>query len=176
MVRKERWLGKKLMRKFFCFILILSLFFGCSISFAKEDIAHQIWKEMADAGGIDFDECWELAGMYSLGKTTASGYVTLPMTEDGTQLTSPVSWRIHPQSEMDITNKFFPMLEVLINAMEPESQQEEIAEWMLTQKAIALLAKYNILPYKSDTVQFGKLEIYVKYDEVHNELYCLINR
>ena len=163
------------MRKVICLLLILSLCFSCSTSLAEEDIAHRVWKEMADAGGIDFDECWELAGMYSFGKTTASGYVTLPMTEDGTQLTSPVSWRIHPQSEMDITDKFFPMLNVLMNTFGNETEQESIVEWMLTQKAVALLAKYNSLPYKSDVAQFETFEVYIKYDEVHNELYCLLD-
>lgn len=175
--QKERRIDiiyKKIKTVLFLFVTVLLVSFPFCV-FAELDIAHKIWKEMAEAGNIDLTTCWELMGMYTFGDTTGDGYVTLPMTEDGRQISESVSWRMYPKSEDDITERYFPMLMVLLSEFCEADELLDIADWLLTQEAVALLARYNGLPYQSDTNRFVNFNIYIKYNEEHNELYCLLN-
>lgn len=154
--------------------LVVLMIATSASSFAETHIAHEIWNAMAEAGNIDLTNCWELMGMYTFGDTTGDGYVTLPMTEDGKQISGAISWRMYPKSEDDITERYFPMLMVLLSEFCEKDELLDIAAWLLTQEAVALLSKYNVLPYQSDTQHLSILDIYIKYDEENNELYCLI--
>ena len=129
---------------------------------------------MADAGNIDLTNSWELMGMYTFGETTGDGYVTLPMTEEGERISGAISWRMYPESEDDVTKRYFPMLTVLMSEFCEKNELSDIADWMMVQEAVSLLAKYNALPYQSDILSLANFDTYIKYDEEHNELYCLI--
>lgn len=159
---------KKAIGLFLCFL------FSSSIVSAESDIAHEIWNAMAEAGNIGLTNSWELMGMYTFGETTGDGYVTLPMTDDGNRISGAISWRMYPKSEDDITERYFPMLMVLLSEFCEKDEHLNIADWLLTQEAVALLAKYNILPYQSDTQHLSNFDVYIKYDEENNELYCLV--
>lgn len=156
------------------FLFIVFMASTIATVFAEQDIAHRIWYSMAETGGIDLTDCWELMGMYTFGDTTGEGYVTLPMTEDGKQISDSVSWRMYPKSEDDITESYFPMLMVLLSEFCEKDELINLSDWLLTQKAVSLLARYNVLPYQSDTQSLTNFDIYIKYDEKHNELYCLL--
>ena len=145
-----------------------------SISLAEPDIAHRLWQSMAEAGNIDLTNSWELMGMYTFGETTGDGYVTLPITDDGKRISGAISWRMYPKSEDDITERYFPILMVLLSEFCEKDELLDIADWLLTQEAVALLAKYNVLPYQSDTQHLSNFDVYIKYDEEHNEIYCLL--
>lgn len=155
-------------------LLVLLIASSVSITLAEPDIAHRIWQAMAEAGNIDLANSWELMGMYTFGETTGDGYVTLPMTDNGKQISGAISWRMYPKSEDDITERYFPMLMVLLSEFCEKDELLDIADWLLTQEAVALLAKYNVLPYQSDTQHLSNFDVYIKYDEEHHELYCLI--
>jgi len=155
-------------------LLVLLIASSVSITLAEPDIAHRIWQTMAEAGNIDLTNAWELMGMYTFGETTADGYITLPMTDNGKQISGAISWRMYPKSGDDITERYFPMLMVLLSEFCEKDELLDIADWLLTQEAVALLAKYNALPYQSDTQYFPNFNIYIKYNEEHNELYCLL--
>ena len=169
----DKGLKKNLIR-----ILLLTFLMTSSVSvtLAEPDIAHRIWQSMADAGNIDLTNSWELMGMYTFGETTGDGYVTLPMTDDGKQISGAITWRIYPETEDDITERYFPMLMVLLSEFCEKNELLDIADWLLTQEAVALLEKYNVLPYQSDTQQLSNFDVYIKYNEEHNELYCLIEK
>jgi len=156
-------------------LLVLLIASSVSITLAEPDIAHRIWQTMAEAGNIDLTNSWELMGMYTFGETTGDGYVTLPMTDDGKQISGAITWRIYPETEDDITELYFPMLMVLLSEFCEKNELLDIADWLLTQEAVALLAKYNILPYQSDIQHFANFNLHIKYNEEHNELYCLLN-
>ena len=148
--------------------------FSVSATLAEPDIAHRIWQTMADAGNIDLTNAWELMGMYTFGETTGDGYVTLPMTDDGKRISGAISWRMYPKSEDDITERYFPMLMVLLSEFCEKNELLDIADWLLTQEAVALFAKYNVLPYQSDIRHLNNFDIHIKHNEEHNELYCLL--
>jgi len=157
-------------------ILLLTFLMTSSVSatLAEPDIAHRIWYTMAEAGNIDLTNSWELMGMYTFGETTGDGYVTLPMTEDGKRISGSATWRMYPKSEDDITERYFPMLMVLLSEFCEKDEFLDIADWLLTQEAVAVLAKHNDLPYQSNINRFANFDAYIKYNEEHNELYCLI--
>ena len=105
------------MKKTLIGILLLTALITSSVSttLAEPDIAHKIWQAMAEAGNIDQTNSWELMGMYTFGETTGDGYVTLPMTEDRKRISNAVTWRMYPKTEDDITERYFPMLTVLLS-------------------------------------------------------------
>ena len=176
MKRKRRMdiIFKKTKLVLFLSVTLLLLSFPFCV-FAEPDIAHRIWQTMAEAGNIDLTNSWELMGMYTFGETTGDGYVTIPMTEDSKKISGSVTWRMYPETEDDITERYFPMLMVLLSEFCEKDELLDIADWLLTQEAVALLAKYSVLPYQSDTQTFTNFSIYIKYNEEHNELYCLID-
>lgn len=160
-------------RSLVCALLAAAMLVCMGCAAAEEtDLAHKIWYAMAEAGQVDMSEAWELMGiMYTFGETTGDGYVTLPMTEDGQKISGDVSFRIYPKSSADISEKFCPMLDMLLSQLEGWSEVLPLA--VTTQDAFvqAWLSGRDTDWGPGD---LGSMNVKLRYDADYNELYCLI--
>lgn len=142
----------------------------------SDDLAHQIWHAMAEVGNIDLTNAWELFGMYTFGETTGgpTGHVTLSLTEDSQRLHGSISWRNYPDTDEDVYGYYFPMLQFLLTTFGAEEEQPDMEAWLQAQQSAVMLARANGQHYRSDDMHFQHFDIYVQYDEKHNELYGLL--
>ena len=160
-------------RSLVCMVLAAAMLVCLGCAAAEEtDLAHKIWYAMAEAGQVDMSEAWELMGiMYTFGETTGDGYVTLPMTEDGQKISGDVSFRIYPKSSADISEKFCPMLDMLLSQLEGWSEVLPLA--VTTQDAF-VQAWLSGRDTDWGIVDLVSMSLKLQYDADHNELYCLI--
>lgn len=151
---------------------------GLAEASTSDDLAHQIWHAMAEVGNIDLTAAgaWELFGMYTFGETTGgpTGYVTLPMTDDGQRINGTISWRNYPDTDEDVYGYYFPMLQYLMTTFGAEEELSDMEAWLQAQQGAVMLARANGQHYRSDDMHFQHFDLYVQYDEKHNELYCLL--
>lgn len=166
-------------KRIFAALLSLALLCAllCSCQSEQGNIAQQVIADMLKAGKVDPSqmEVWgDYLGGYSFDESIGGGYVTLFLTEDEQYVEDSICWRNYPQQEDDITVRFFPMLQVLMQRFGVRGEYGDIKEWLSAQKSAAVQAWRNGSDYRSETRQFANYEVYVQYDVDYNELYCLI--
>ena len=162
----------RIIRSLVCVLLAAAMLVCMGCAAAEEtDLAHEIWYAMAEAGQVDMRKAWEFMGMYTFGETTGDGYVTLPMTEDGQKISGDVSFRIYPKSSADISEKFCPMLDMLLSQLEGWSEVLQLA--VTTQDAF-VQAWLSGRDTDWGIVDLVSMSLKLQYDADHNELYCLI--
>ena len=163
--------------------------FSWNLSFAAEvvtdgceiDLAHEIWNEMADKGGVfsDPDGGWHSMGIFFFedpfdSKETTLGYSTLSMTEDKTKIKGDITHRINPRNGDDINSKFLPMLNVLLKHFTDETEADTVDDWMEMQGFMCYSSFLLQKDYESMPTQFNMIDVSIQYDFENNELYCRI--
>ena len=143
---------------------------GCAAA-EETDLAHEIWYAMAEAGQVDVGKAVEFMGMYTFGETIGDMYVTMTMTEDGQKISGDVSFRIYPKSSADISEKFCPMLDMLLSQLEGWSEVLPLA--VTTQDAF-VQAWLSGRDTDWGIVELVSMNVKLLYDADYNELYCLI--
>ena len=162
-------------RRLVCMLLAAAMLMGIGCAAAEEtDLAHEIGYAMAEAGQVDMSEAWELMGMYTFGETTGNGYVTLPMTEDGQKIKGSVSFRIYPKSAADITEKFCPMLDMLLNKLYGRSEENATLQFAVLAQDAFVQAWFSGRDTDWGIVELVSMDMKLQYDADYNELYCLI--
>ncbi len=162
------------MKRLVLLLLVLILFIPINTYGEEQDIAHNIWFAMGEAGNMDMSKAWEVHGLFSFGETTADGEVTLFMTDDNLKIAKSVSWRNYPTEDTAITEQFFPMLKCLLLKLDREESEETIASWIDQVLPVVLLARQNNLFFRSAEKQFHDMTIFVEYDNKYTQLYSLI--
>ncbi len=156
-------------------LLAAAMLMGMGCAAAEEtDLAHRIWYAMAETGHVDMSKAWELMGMYTFGETTGDGYVTLTMTEDGQKIRSDVSFRIYPESSADITEKFCPMLDLLLNLLYGRSEENATLQFAVIAQDAFVQAWRSGRDTDWGIVELVSMNVKLQYDADYNELYCLI--
>lgn len=166
-------------RRLVCVLLAAAMLLCMGCAAAEEtDLAHEIWYAMAEDSQVDMSEAWEFMSMYTFGETTGDGYVTLPMTGDGQKIKGAVSFRIYPESSADITEKFCPMLDMLLNRLYGYSEENAtLQSAVIAQDDFVqawLSGRDTVWDTVWDTVELVSMDVKLQYDADHNELYCLI--
>ena len=156
-------------------LLAAAMLMGMGCAAAEEtDLAHEIWYAMAETGHVDMSKAWEFMGMYTFGETTGDGYVTLTMTEDGQKIRSDVSFRIYPESSADITEKFCPMLDLLLNRLYGRSEENATLQFAVIAQDSFVQAWRSGRDTDWGIVELVSMNVKLRYDADYNELYCLI--
>ena len=162
-------------RSLVCALLAAAMLVCMGCAAAEEtDLAHEIWYAMAEAGQVDMSEAWEFMSMYTFGETTGYGYVTLDMTEDGQKIKGSVSFRIYPESSADITEKFCPMLDMLLNRLYGYSEENATLQFAVIVQDAFVQAWRSGRDTDWGIVELVNMDVKLQYDADHNELYCLI--
>ena len=154
-------------------LAVLMLLTGAS-ALAQEDLPHQIWHEMAEAGKKDLTDAWEMMGMFTFGETTGEGYVTIFVSEETGKIHDGISLRMYQKKEGEIREQYFPMLKVLTERFAEEADLAMLEVWLGKQQEEMVAAWRDNRDQTSNTQMFLNYEIYVQYDRDHNELYCLM--
>lgn len=158
----------------FLLIIVVIISLASTSAFAEESIAVSLWNEMAQAGGRDLTDAWEMYGLFTFGETTGDGELTANMTEDGQALRGSITFRIYPKKTEEITHFFFPAYRVLLAHLITPEEEQALSDWLDSAKEDALKNIPAKNKYRSDTKDFACFSVHIQYDVKYNELYSLI--